>query len=739
MSESKVLSAVLKDGQIHHLLQADIDNLLVTHGDVWQFVKDYYASNDTVPPVTLVMDRFPDFTPETNIGATKHHLDELREEYLDRTLRSTIREAATLIQDGQAQEAMSGLMDSIRDLNKEVNVVRDINAVDTDSAVSHLRELIENQSRAHGIKTGLAGIDVAFPAGIRGGQLGIMMAYPAVGKPTTLDTPVATPNGWVPKGDLKVGDHVIARDGKPTMVLATIDQGMLDAYRVSFRDGTSVIVGPDHDWTVYSRDTYYNSKATFVKTTLQLMEDGLEYQRNDGSRRKPLPKYCIPNVEPVEYSERNLPIDPYTLGVLLGDGCIKKQPVFITNDKEVAERIQSNNPGYTVTKHKKFDGAGQKYLIKGMMPAIRQLGVNLGSYDKRVPQEYLFTSIDQRLELLRGLMDSDGSCQPRSRAIFHSCNRGLANDVAELVRSLGGTARVDVYERPSKPTEYVVRMRLRFNPFNLDRKASNYIVKDWPRWIASIEYVGKKEMRCISVGDSEHLYAVNDYIMTHNSYITLYILTQAWLQGFTPMIISLEMSESEVRNRLYTILGKTRWSLHKLSSGEVDIEEFEDWHRKTFTGKHPFHIISTDSISGEVNPETIRAKINQYKPDVVACDYMQLMTPNARGDSEVVKMKNLSRELKLLAMSEKVPIIAISSATPTDASDMSSVPTLGQTAWSRQIAYDADWVIALGRDLSDDVVQVVGRKNREGLLPDFLLQVDFDSGSFIFKGFPDLQ
>ena len=405
MSESKMLSAVLKDGQIHHLLQADIDNILVTHGDVWQFVKDYYANNDTVPPVTLVMDRFPDFTPDANVGATKHHLDELREEYLDRTLRHTIREAATLIQEGQAQEAMSGLMDSIRDLNKEVNVVRDINATDTDSAVSHLRELIENQSRSHGIKTGLAGIDVAFPAGIRGGQLGIMMAYPSIGK----------------------------------------------------------------------------------------------------------------------------------------------------------------------------------------------------------------------------------------------------------------------------------------------------------------------------------------------SYITLYILAQAWLQGFTPMIISLEMSESEVRNRLYTILGKTRWSLHKLSSGDVDIEEFEDWHRKTFTGKHPFHIISTDSMSGEVNPETIRAKINQYKPDVVACDYMQLMTPNARGDSEVVKMKNLSRELKLLAMSEKVPIIAISSATPTDASDMSSVPTLGQTAWSRQIAYDADWVIALGRDLSDDVVQVVGRKNREGLLPDFLLQVDFDSGSFIFKGFPDLQ
>lgn len=739
MSESKVITALLQDKQMHHMLQGNVDGIIVTHKDIWSFIKQYYADNNAVPPTTLILEKFPDFIPDGGIGSTKYHLEELRNEYLDRELRQIIRSAAEAVSDGEPSKSMELLSSGIRSLNQEVNVVKDIDATDTDAAVAYIRQLLESSTLAHGIKTDLIGLDACFPSGIRGGQFGIVLAYPAVGKPTTLDTPVATPNGWVPKGDLKVGDHVIARDGKPTMVLATIDQGMLDAYRVSFRDGTSVIVGPDHDWTVYSRDTYYNSKATFVKTTLQLMEDGLEYQRNDGSRRKPLPKYCIPNVEPVEYSERNLPIDPYTLGVLLGDGCIKKQPVFITNDKEVAERIQSNNPGYTVTKHKKFDGAGQKYLIKGMMPAIRQLGVNLGSYDKRVPQEYLFTSIDQRLELLRGLMDSDGSCQPRSRAIFHSCNRGLANDVAELVRSLGGTARVDVYERPSKPTEYVVRMRLRFNPFNLDRKASNYIVKDWPRWIASIEYVGKKEMRCISVGDSEHLYAVNDYIMTHNSYFTLYLLAKAWLQGFTPMIVSLEMSETEVRNRLYTILGNGRWSLRKLSSGAIDIEEFERWHHKMFDGKHPFHIISMDSVGGEVTPEVLRAKINQYKPDVVVADYMQLMSPNSRVDSEVVKMKNLSREMKLLAMSEKVPIIAISSATPTDTHDMSEPPTLAQTAWSRQMAYDADFILALGRELTSDIMVVVGRKNREGMLPDFMMRVDMDAGMFMYKDLSDIE
>lgn len=404
MSESKVITAVLQDKQIHHLLQGDVDSLLVTHGDIWNFIKDYYSNNDAVPPLTLVVDKFPDFIPDIHIGATKHHLDELRQEHLDRELRNIIRQGATDIQEGQPNKAMEGMLNSIRDLNKEVNVVKDIDAVDTDSAIAHLKDLIENQSKAHGVKTGLAGFDMCFPSGIRGGQLGIILAYPAAGK----------------------------------------------------------------------------------------------------------------------------------------------------------------------------------------------------------------------------------------------------------------------------------------------------------------------------------------------SFMALYMIAQAWKQGFTPMIVSLEMSETEVRNRLYTILGKARWSLRRLSSGDVDVEEFEDWHHKTFDGKQPFYIISTDSLGGDVSPETVRAKINQYKPDIVVCDYMQLMSPNSRSDSEVVKMKNLSRELKLLAMSEKVPVIAISSATPTDASDMASAPTLGQTAWSRQIAYDADWVLAMGRDLASDVIEVVGRKNREGMLPDFFMSVDFDKGIFLYQEFEEV-
>jgi replicative DNA helicase len=220
------------------------------------------------------------------------------------------------------------------------------------------------------------------------------------------------------------------------------------------------------------------------------------------------------------------------------------------------------------------------------------------------------------------------------------------------------------------------------------------------------------------------------------SWMALYFAVQAWKQGKSPLIISLEMSETEVRNRIFAIMGEGLWSHRKLSNGEVEIDMLKKWHANKVAGRPEFHIISNDS-GGEVTPSVIRGKIDQYRPDFVVVDYLQLMSPNQKADSETVRMKNLSRELKLMSIGEEVPIIAISSATPDDVKDLSSPPTLGQTAWSRQIAYDADWVMALGRATNSDIIECVFRKNRNGFMGDFLVQVDFDKGYYRYKDYED--
>jgi len=218
------------------------------------------------------------------------------------------------------------------------------------------------------------------------------------------------------------------------------------------------------------------------------------------------------------------------------------------------------------------------------------------------------------------------------------------------------------------------------------------------------------------------------------SWLAIFMAVQAWKAGKKPLIVSLEMTEKEVRNRVYTIMAEGYFSHRKLSAGMIDIEGFENWAKQHLKDKPPFYIISNDGLA-DVSPSVIRGKIDQYSPDVVFVDYIQLMNSNQGNDNEVVKIKNISRELKVLAISSQVPIVAIASATPDDATDMNSVPSLGQVAWSKQLAYDADWVLALGRATGSTILECIFRKNRHGFCGEFMVDIDFDSGRFIYKDF----
>ncbi len=402
-TEAKLITAVLTDKQVHVLLQANVDNLLRTHNDIWTFIRNYFEHNSATPPLDLVVDKFRDFQPIQGIGATKHHLEELQTEYLNDSLKDIIRTAASDVQSGNGNEALDNLITKTSELKKNTSAIRDIDVTDLESAIAYFENVKEQKALGiSGIKTGLPGFDNYLPAGIMPGQLGVFLAYPGIGK----------------------------------------------------------------------------------------------------------------------------------------------------------------------------------------------------------------------------------------------------------------------------------------------------------------------------------------------SWLALYFAVQAWKQGKSPMIISLEMSETEVRNRVFTIMGEGLWSHRKISNGEIELDMLKSWHAKNLAGKPEFHIISNDQ-GGEITPSVLRGKIDQYKPDFVIVDYLQLMSPNQKADNETVRMKNLSRELKLMAIGEEIPLIAISSATPDDVNDLSSVPTLGQTAWSRQIAYDADWVLALGRATNSDVIECAFRKNRNGFMGDFLVQCDFDKGYYRYKDFED--
>lgn len=217
------------------------------------------------------------------------------------------------------------------------------------------------------------------------------------------------------------------------------------------------------------------------------------------------------------------------------------------------------------------------------------------------------------------------------------------------------------------------------------------------------------------------------------SFLTTLMAVNAWDLNKKVLYVSLEMTEAEVRARVYAVAGAGAWSLRKLQRGDVDVDKFKNWAVDRFDGKNIFPIISNDSYS-RFSPAALRGKIEEYSPDIVFIDYLQLMAPDNGSDgNETVKLKNLSTELKLLAMSTGVPILGVVSATPSDATDMNSIPELGQVAWSKQLAYDCDFMLAVGRQDNSPIMGIAWRKNRNGPLTDFVLDCDFDNGIFKYQ------
>ena len=214
------------------------------------------------------------------------------------------------------------------------------------------------------------------------------------------------------------------------------------------------------------------------------------------------------------------------------------------------------------------------------------------------------------------------------------------------------------------------------------------------------------------------------------TWFTSYLACKAWEQGFKPMIVSLEMSPENMRDRIYTMLGSGLFKASDLATGDISIDDFRTWSKKKFDNKNGFVLVSNEGMS-EVTPATIQGKIDQHKPDLVILDYHQLFSDNKKSMGATERNMNISREFKMLAMTNNIPVIDITAATMDDVSDQDNPPMLSQVAWSKAIEYDADMAIAIHKYTGTQMIEVVSRKNRHG--QEFGMYLDWDINRGIVK------
>lgn len=360
---------------------------------------------------------------------------------------------------------------------------------------------------------------------------GIVADDMGLGKALADGTPVLTPTGWKPIEQLHAGDPVIAADGTATKVTAVYPQGVRPLYRITFSDGISVDCDAEHLWRVSSAVQRKRASRGRVLTTAQILKEGIVDAA--GNRR-----FFVPIVEPVEFEppQERLPIDPYLLGVLLGDAYVRRGEVVLTSgDRAVFESVAAVLPG-GVTVH--GDGLSRRLAtvragVKNpLLRNLKALGVvGKRAHEKRVPNAYLVAAIAERFALLQGLMDTDGYAAKDGTVQFTTTSRGLADDVEFLVQALGGIARTSRKtpsfsyrgQRRTGRLAYTLTLALpnRFAvPFRLDRKAARARtrVKYQPsRAIASIERCEAFTATCIAVKHPGALYVTKGCVVTHNT------------------------------------------------------------------------------------------------------------------------------------------------------------------------------------------------------------------------------
>jgi len=502
-----------------------------------------------------------------------------------------------------------------------------VNALTLDEALARMSETVDIRNR---IGTGLSSVDVPLNGGLAPGEIGLIVAPSGTGKAVPNYTMIPTPDGFRMVGDIRVGDRLFGKNGSPVTVTDVFPQPYpKEIYKVRLSDGRVAECCAEHLWEASS----FGHKRSDMKTvTTEQMRSKIEAGGT----------VSIPVNEAVEYAEKELPIDPYILGVLLGNGGLTCKCLTISSgDEFVTDKVaRILGDGYKFTR---YSDKNYNYLLKkdghlvmtaDFMHELPSLRCTSG--EKFIPTQYLTGSITQRTALMSGLIDTDGSVGDKGRLSFSTTSIRLAGDVLELVRSLGLVATVNYCNRPGKNTEYVVRIQgsllMKSKLVTLPRKKNRII--EWMNEerrnaqrrtirVVSVEKTGKTTgMTCFKVDAPDHLWLMNDYIVTHNSNAMLNFACENALRGNQSLYITLELSQPTVLARIIAMLTGIKASQISKGTSRKAMEEWTESERRRFhalvdrdgANRHILEAIKIlEFTDRHVTPDTLKQEILKWK------------------------------------------------------------------------------------------------------------------------------
>jgi replicative DNA helicase len=567
-----------------------------------------------------------------------------------------------------------------------------------------------NPSDVTGTPTGFMDLD-RMTSGMHGGELIIVAGRPSMGKAQPLDARVKTLNGWKRMGELEVGDALASVNGTPSMVTGIYPQGVRQVFRVRFSDGRSAECCDEHLWRVHYRE--WPQPRILNTAEIRLLLDSKRYQN----------RLWIDLPDGDFGHQEALPVDAWVLGALLGDGSIGGTAVrFSVKGEETLNRMRER-----VGAELELEYAGQydwrikrrstecapRAPVNPLKQSLEALGLwGRTSGDKFIPRSYLDAEKSVRLDLLRGLLDTDGWVEAWGSVRFSTASAQLARDVCELVRSLGGWCTVS-----EKTTAYTLE-GVRFpgatayrctishpDPQSLflfegkrERLTEGRKRRKLPV-ITTIEPSRCASVQCISVSHPSRLYITDDYVVTHNTAFSMNIGEYVAVEyGLPVAVFSMEMPGTQLIMRMLGSVG--RLDQHRMRTGRLTDE---DWPKLT----HAVQKMSEAQIfideTGGLNPMELRSRARRLsrqcgKLGLIIIDYLQLMSGSSTGENRATEISEISRSLKSLAKELDVPVIALSQLNRGLEQRPNKRPVMSDLRESGAIEQDADVILFIYRD-----------------------------------------
>ncbi|MDP4546514.1 DnaB-like helicase C-terminal domain-containing protein [Marinobacter sp. MDS2] len=593
------------------------------------------------------------------------------------------------------------------------------------------KEFLEEMQRRNDSGGALIGLSTGFEHlddrlnGMQAGDLIIVAGRPSMGKAQPLTAKVLLSDGrFKQMADVRLGDRLASVDGADSQVTGLFPQGVRPIYKVTLSDGRQVECDLEHLWTVES--CKFDGQRTLTTEAIAKMIQRERYQNrirlvthngNFGARTE-------------------LPIDPWLIGFLIGDGSLCGSGVrFSTGEPWIVEKVESCLPaGCSIKRISKYD-----YRIIGtaqanpVLNAVRSLGINQLSANKTIPDRVISADKATRTQVLLGLIESDGWSQNRSLQ-FSTSSEKLAVQVQAIVRSLGGVASLRrkgniQYTANGESfagrdahicSIYFPKMENLIESSRVQKHLGEGRQRGCTPVIRSIEYVRDDLAQCIKVSHPSCLYITDDYTVTHNTTFAMNIVEHNAVRDQVPSIVfSMEMSATQIIEKMTASLGGI--NLGSLRRGTLTGEE---WSRFTAASQLVQRANLHVDDRGGLSVAQMRARCHEVrrktgKLGLIMVDYLQLMS--GKGENRVQEITKISGGLKALGKEFKCPVIALSQLSRAVESRNDKRPMMSDLRESGSIEQDADVILFPYRegyytdpDNPDPMTEIIFGKIRMG-------------------------